>query len=662
MRRSLLASAAVVAAVIALAPGASGQGQTALSSNTQTPPLLNGAISGTVLDGSTGTSLAEVIVGLSAMPGTTMPAGYPARQMTDAKGRFAFLNLPNDGVFQITANKFGYLDGGYGRDSAPTDSLRSIVIASGTWIGGLRVNIWSPGVISGTVRDERGEPVVGVIVRALARIRVAGRDDLAAGPITVTDDQGRYRIPGLLPGRYIVQVPSPQMSVPGGTRINTAATNVPEGAIDVDDTSRLVIGRFPLPPPALNGRAMAYTVAFHPNASSPGEASTVDIKFGDDRPAVDLSLTPVPAVRVAGVVEGPPEALTSLTLRLLPIGMENLGLGAEVATASVGPNGTFTFLNVPAGSYVLDAPVTFNEFSVSSGSTSTGGYVGSRGFSMPVPPPRQSWSRSSQRIADVPGVNFSTADFRGAVSGTVVPNYSARLPITVGGADVAGVAVRLRPGAILDGKVTVELDPTKPASQTPPRFSFFMDPAGGQPALGQPPANTSVAANQEFEIAGLQPGEYFLRLRDLGAWAVKSVQWQGRDYTTVPFDAASAADLSGVSVTVTNALPTLMGTLRGQDGAVPESGLVIIFPAQMALRTNTGLWSPRMTSAPMQSNGTFRVTGLPAGDYIVAAIERSRMATWRDPEFLALVERQGTRVTLAWGQTASQDLTMVVVR
>jgi hypothetical protein len=234
-----------------MAPAMAGQGQTALSSNTQTPPpQTNGAISGTVVDGSTGSPLAEVIVGLTAMPGTQMPAGYQARQMTDAKGRFAFLNLPNDGVFQITAGKFGYLDGGYGRDSAPTDPLRPVVVANGAWIGGLRVNIWLPGVISGTVRDESGEPVVGVIVRALARIRVAGRSDLAAGPITVTDDHGRYRIPGLMPGRYVIQVPSPQMSVPASTRINGATTNAPEGAVDVDDTSRLVIGRFPLPPPA----------------------------------------------------------------------------------------------------------------------------------------------------------------------------------------------------------------------------------------------------------------------------------------------------------------------------------------------------------------------------------------------------------------------------
>ncbi len=625
--------------------------------------MLNGAISGAAVDGSTGTALADVIVGLTALPGTQLPAGYQARQITDAKGRFAFLNLPNDGTFQLTAAKYGYLDGGYGRDSAPTDPLRAIVVANGSWVGNLRVNIWMPAAISGTVRDENGEPVVGVFVRALGRIRVAGRDELAAGPMTVADDHGRYRISGLLPGRYIIQVPSVQMSVPGATRIGAATTNVPEGAIDVDDTARLVIGRYPLPPPSVNERAMAYGIAFHPNASAPNLASTIEVRFGDDRSGIDVSLTPVPAVRVSGVVEGPPEALTTLTLRLLPAGMENLGLGAEVATALVAANGAFTFLYVPAGSYVLDAPVTFNEFSINSGASMSGGSVnmGSSRASLPTPPPRLGASSMGQGIADVPGVNFSTKDFRG-VYGDKVPNYTARTQVTVGDSDVNGLAIRLRASATLRARLTVESDPAKPASQAPARFSFFMDPAGGQPSLGQPRASAAVGHNQEFEIPGIQPAEYFLRVQGLGAWLVKSIQWRGRDYTTTPIDAATTEDLSGVLVTITNAIPTLAGTVRAPDGSVPESGLVIVFPVQLALRVNTGLWSPRLASAALQSDGTYRLAAVPAGDYFVAAIDRSRMATWRDPEFLALVERQAVRVTLAWGQTLSRDLTMAGIR
>ena len=624
-------------------------------------PALDSAISGFVVDGSTGQPVADAIVAVAGHAPSQLPAGYQARHITDAKGRFAFLNLPNDGTFQITAAKFGYLDGGYGRSTAPTDPLRPIVIASGTWVGNLRVIIWRPGVIAGMVRDESGEPQVGVLVRVLARIRVAGRDELAVGPLTVTDDHGRYRMSGLLPGRYIVQVPSTQMSAPGSTRVPALANNVPEGAIDVDDSTRLVIGRYPLPPPPASGRAMAYPAAFHPAATSPALAATIDLQAGAERSGIDISLTPVPGVRVSGTVEGPSDAFVNLTVRLLPAGMENLGLGAETATALVGPDGAFTFLNVPVGSYVLDAPLTFNEFSISSGSTLGGGSVGTRGdASLPTPPPRQGASRSTQETGAVPGVGLTMADFRG-VFGQKVANYTGRSSIAVGGRDMTGVVLRLKPGLTMRGKLTVESDPAKPGAKAP-FFSALMDPAGGQPSLGQPRNTSSMAPGADFEIPGIQAGEYYLRVQAGGGWQVKSTLWRGRDYTLVPFDTAAADDLSGVEVTVTNALPILSGAVRASDGTTPESGLVVLFPADSALWQNTGLWSPRLVATTMLNNGTYRFAEAPAGEYLVAAIDRARLRTWRDPDFLRSIERQASRVSLGWGQTVTRDVTVLVAR
>ena len=449
-------------------------------------------------------------------------------------------------------------------------------------------------------------------------------------------------------------------SVPAATRIGAAVTNAPEGAVDVDDTTRLLIGRYPLPPPSANGRTMTYGAAFHPNVAAVAEAPVVEITFGDDRTGIDVALTPVPAVRVSGIVEGPPEALTTMTLRLLPVGMENLGLGSEAATALVGSNGSFTFLNVPAGPYILDAPLTFSQYQITSGITMTGGFVGSRGgsASFPPPPPRAGWNSSSQAIAGVPGVSLSTTDFRGGGGVTKVPQYTARMALTVGATDLTGLVVRLRQNAILKGKLIIDADPATPMGQT--SFSAFMDPAAGQPGLGQP--RTIARPAEEFEIAGIQSGEYFLRVQAGGDWLVKSIEWRSRDYTVAPFDATSTDDFSGVLVTVTNRVATLSGAVRAQGGGTPESALIVIFPAQPASRVNTGLWSPRMTLTLAGNTGSYRFNALPAGDYVVAAIERSRMATWRDPAFLATIERQATRVTLEWGQAHTQDLTLVIVR
>jgi hypothetical protein len=61
-------------------------------------------------------------------------------------------------------------------------------------------------------------------------------------------------------------------------------------------------------------------------------------------------------------------------------------------------------------------------------------------------------------------------------------------------------------------------------------------------------------------------------------------------------------------------------------------------------------------------DGTYRFAALPAGDYLVVAIDRSQAATWRDPEVLADLQRSAARVTLRWGATLSQDVQAVAIR
>jgi len=80
-----------------------------------------GVISGVVVDGSSGAPVPGAIVFIAAVP--DKPIGPERRQITDERGRFAFVNLPADTNYTIASSKFGYLDGGYGRDVLPTDPL-----------------------------------------------------------------------------------------------------------------------------------------------------------------------------------------------------------------------------------------------------------------------------------------------------------------------------------------------------------------------------------------------------------------------------------------------------------------------------------------------------------------------------------------------------------
>jgi hypothetical protein len=519
------------------------------------------------------------------------------------------------------------------------------------WVSGLRVHIWKPGAISGVVRDESGEPVVGIYVRALMRLRIMGREDVAAGPMVITDDRGAYRLSGLAPGRYYVQVPSVQAAVPAETSLVSNGVSLAD-AIDLDETHRLVIGKYPLPPPPVSGRQMAYPLVFHPSTSVLSQATTIELGFGDDKSNVDLTLTPVPSVRVSGMVDGPPEALQSLTLRLLPAGLENLGLGAEAATALVGADGHFTFMNVPAGSYTLDAPVSVSELSTQDSSG-----VFRRGF--PAPPPARGQGSNSDTIDLLPGVSLVNTTYRGG--GTNGGPYSGRMPLVVSGADLNGVVMRLRPHAQMSGRIVVEADPAQPDAKPPTRFPIYLDSAKGETFLGRP-QNSFQGPPGEFAISGIVPGQYFLRVLGYPSWLVKSIAWKGHDYTTQPFDAAETADFSDVVLTVTNATAQLSGSVRGSDELKSENTMVVVFPTDTALLRNVGFWPSRMKMSTVGTNGMYQFQYLQAGDYFVAAIDRAHLTDWRDPVFLERLARTAARVTLNWGAKSAQDLPATVVR
>jgi len=643
----------VVLTVPAFAVGLDWQAQA------QKPDPPSGAITGVVVDGA-GEVVPEAFVSLAATPSRLIAS--QTRQVTDDKGRFAFVNLPGGVSYTISATRFGYLAGGYGRDAMPTDPLRAIPLKQDEWIPDIKVTIWKPGSISGMVRDETGEPVVGVVVRALHKVRIYGRDDYVAGPLTRTDDRGAYRLSDLSPGRYVLQVPSVQASVPG------TALPAPEprpalrplgpgfqevlDLMDVDDTTRLAIGRYAVPPPPQNGRQMAYPIIFHPSTSAVADATVIALKYGEDRGSVDLTLAPAVAVRISGIVDGPPESLRMLTLRLLPAGLESLGFGAEAATALVAPDGRFTFINVPAGSYIIDAPNNVSELST------VPGEIGVR-RALQGPPTTPVTGASMTDVDLIPGMRLTSYAYRGGTG------YSGRASITVGGSDVTGVVVRMRPAGTMTGRLIVERDPARTDASPTQQFGIELDPIGGQLSVGVPGRWGRTSDPGPFTVRDITPGQFWLRVRAGNVnsdWLVKSVTWNGRDYTNTPFDTTDTTTFTDVVVTITNAAPELTGQVRGTEELKAEETMVIAFPVEPALWNNTGLWPARVKSAAVSSAHSYRFASLPAGDYLVVAVNRSFTNTWRDPEFIARAARSASRVTLTWGAKSALDVNVAVIR
>jgi hypothetical protein len=189
------------------------------------------------------------------------------------------------------------------------------------------------------------------------------------------------------------------------------------------------------------------------NHVSPGDDShrasqTIDLKFGEARRS-HIPLQPVLAWKIAGRVDSPPEAVRPV-LRLLPEGLEDLGHGAEAATATVGTDGRFVFLNVPAGTYTIDAPRTVSELK-------SGEFQMLTALRFPSPMGRPAGGSESQTL-DVasPGTSYERMSFR-----STTPNYLGRASVVVAGHDEDNVIVPLRRGGMMTGHITVDADPNQ---------------------------------------------------------------------------------------------------------------------------------------------------------------------------------------------------------
>ena len=619
------------------------------------PTTGTGAISGVVTDGATHKPIAGAVVYLGIQG--RGPAVKMSRQITDPKGRFVFVDLPPSDTFFMNVSKAGYNDGHYG-DTGPVSNIGfsgHIKLTEGQWFSEANIPLWKPGALSGTVVDERGEPMVGVRVRALSRLLIAGAPHLASGAAATTDDRGRYRIVGLPAGTYFINVPSVQSAVPIATpnlQIEGLTSEAADrnsdhvrrnnGAIDLDGTHLLIVGNYPTPP-ASGGRPQAYPMGFYPASTSIADATPITLRDGESREGLDVVLSPAPAVRVSGRVDGPPTAIRGLVLRLVAAGLDDLATGSEVATTVVDAGGEFTFLNVPAGAYTLDGSRSSLEYSY--GPPRSSDLPGTPGL-MPGP-----GTMLSGIQAGPPSTRVSGSHAAGDLG------YWARLPLTVGATDLSGVMVPLRRTVSLSGRV--EFD----NSGAPPGPTLIVaEPADGRANIGMGQSTSRADIDEEFTIPGLLPGEYVLRIIGISPLqAVKSILANGTDYTTRPFDTTTGQDISNVVITYTNQIATIAGSVSGDPGPGHIMS-VVAFPQAREQWTKYGLTPARFKAETVTNALTYKIDNLPAGASCLVAVDSSLMRLWQDPALLEAASRVATKINVKWGEATTVDLRLSTIK
>jgi hypothetical protein len=613
------------------------------SGQTPAPAARDGVITGQVVDATTGKPVSAVVVSMSGGPifvreyGSGVPSlavrsglvnstGVP-RILTGADGRFLFRDLPM-GSFTITATKGGYAEGASGR-RRPGGDARPVVLADAQRTMDVVVRVWKNAVITGTVTDEAGEPVVGLQVRALARTASLGNQSDPTGFVRVgvrpftpiatpalTDDRGVYRFANLTPGDYIVVAAPPLVSAkPGvfnevartgrGTGELLALTGGSGAATPMQMRGALLsVGRgAPLPPPAQGGSLQIYPPTFYPSAAMPGQASSITLASGEERAGVDIHLMPAPTARVSGTLMSAAGPLPMTSLRLLPAGAD--GIPPDfVAPASVSDGaGDFVFVAVLPGRYSL----------------------------------------------------------RGSTPGGAAGMAWVDMPVTVAGDDIDGVVAMMNPALRITGRLQFDGNTPPPVSSSPDRpvmtVPFILDPADAASAPDQ--LSVAIAGGERgFVVTGYRPGRYRVRVPNSpSGWMFKAAMLNGVDVSETPFELTR--DVADLVLTFTDRWSGVGGVVQGtgSDGAA-----VFVFPTEAQKWTSGGASPRRLRATRANARGQFGLSSLPPGDYYVVAVQEEPAGDWRDPATLEALARVATQVAIAEGEHKTIDLRVREVR
>lgn len=643
-----------------VAPGV----QTGRASVPPTPLVTNSLIVGRVVDAATGKGVAGVVVALQGgparintpqqpgMPPTPpAPPPQPPQVLTDYEGRFAFMNLTR-GNYTINATKAGYSPGAYGR-LRPNGPTRPLQLDDGEKVPDATIRIFKFASISGMVMDESGEPVVATTVRVYRRALMGGRRVLQpAGNQAQTDDRGMYRIANLTPGDYALVVPVVPVTVPAAmqsqanrlnlqmTSQNLMSSGLAPGAGGqvIGPDSRFLLQRNSgmsgdvTAAADATGRVTGFSTVYFPNSPTASGAEIISLGSGEERTGIAIPLRRVPTVAVSGAITSSAGPAADYAIRLIRSDTGDIMQEPEGALAMSDATGSFMFLAVPSGQYVIQAVRVPRQEQIV--------------VDTPRPVPAPTMINGQMVMAMPPSVQTSQV---------TEPLLWANVPVSVGDADVHGISLTLREGLTVSGRLDFVGSRPRPEMARLASLPVVIEAADGRYSQFNSGPTSRVQADGRFVTAGQLPGKYFIRIGgSVAGWYLQSITANGVDVTDAPVD-LSTASVSNVTITFTDVMQDVRGTVVGSPAdADPPS--IIIFPSDSNAWKNYGVNPTRMKMTRASANGQFGFGTLPPGDYFAAAIPTDYVGEWQDPAYLEMLSRTAQRFGLIPGEKKALDL------
>jgi hypothetical protein len=345
-------------------------------------------------------------------------------------------------------------------------------------------------------------------------------------------------------------------------------------------------------------RAEGLVPTYSPGTIHVAEAQTVRVLPGREV-VVDLTGISGRLLRVSGTVTsvtGRPQTGLSVFL-----GVQTSNSSGEINGGGIAADGSFSIGNVPPGDYML---------------------------------------RVHRLGGGSPGSEF------------------ASMPISISTEDVTGLRLISRPGAMIGGRIEWDgssARPTEPMRVSTRSADWSPGPLSGESTITYVDLESgTVREDDTFELGGIVGNILFSA--SAASWSLKSVSVGGKDVTNTGVDAASLDGGRRVVITMTDQITSVSGAVQDTRQRPVVDYVVVLLPqrpiAGMAATRFVRLLRP-------DQNGTFRLRGLAAGDYVAGALEMLESGREWDPAIQTKIRSDGQRFTLTDGQTLTLNLELM---
>src|ERR1051326_5557122 len=162
------------------------------------------AIQGQVFNAFTGEPLKKAHLLLQRTDTTpdmmSMPATYTTS--SDPSGNFAMKDI-EPGKYRLSVTRNGFVNSSYGA-RGPNRPGTTFSLSRGQNLKEIVFRLTPPGVVTGRIIDEDGEPVPFVRVQLMTYHYMQGRKQLSMAGGASTDDLGEFRVFNVAPGKYFL--------------------------------------------------------------------------------------------------------------------------------------------------------------------------------------------------------------------------------------------------------------------------------------------------------------------------------------------------------------------------------------------------------------------------------------------------------------------------